>query len=250
MILTLAISAIACGVLVGDLIHIKTTDEKRRKLGQPTLIDILKNSRRRLSCEYNAQVSRHLLKLYAQTNPGAIEEHLRLKYSHEFDLFSIDFKHAAYNPITKRTEPSGWVREWDDNYATVFFYKDLDKVVPPPSPPPLPPQIGWTERDEEERIALFRANPLAFWLNPDWSDPSEPFWMREPAPLPQRYDSSAPPDKIRKLAEALSYGQFLELSGIRESNVVYLNGERITISRDEIRQAGQLAVKMRGRRYE
>lgn len=211
----------------------------RRAACQPTLWDVIASRWRGLTLIGKSTMSRRdLMRHYEIGGRESVRYFLQEQFRHKFDDFSIDYTLMHHNPTTGKDEPGGFrSNDCNQHHTTVFFYRRPEAPpAPPPPPPPAEPVGTWTERDERDRIELFLANPLAFWLNPDWSDPREPFWMRDPAPLPQE-DTGLTLDM---LVDALKYAQqHLELSviGVGETRTFLLDGERYDVPATMYREA-------------
>lgn len=235
-------------------------DPRRRALGQPTIIDIIKASRRDLTISHYAEISRStILQALNTSSPrDSLDRYIRQRFKDgtHFTDWSIDYVYAHRDHTGKR-KPGGWPSHKED-YATVWFYNRPTPPVPAPKPEAKPVPRPQTVDEEAERIAAFLKHPTAFWLNPDWNkarETGQPFWMHEPAQIPSRY--LPVPDKIERAAEIiadndLGYGVLTlqkVMSDYEHTMIImddpnsYENYE-IKLSAGEYRQAKRRAMEM------
>jgi hypothetical protein len=172
------------GITIGEAELRRRESKKRAAAGYPSFWEIIKHHRFDLKLVSAGDIP--LQKVRDAMARGGRSEvartiHEHFKPSRLKAAWSVGycFPHLDYNGKRR----AGYWSERDRNMVTVFFY---DPATPPPTPTPAPVLVteGWTATDEQRRLEMFLEGPSAFWLNPDWSDPKQPFWERDPAPIP------------------------------------------------------------------
>ena len=173
-----------------DTLMLLNKNRSHKKRAEPSLLEIIKHYRFDLKIDSSGKMPRRKIdEAMALGGRAAVEaaiyEHFKPCRKH--DDWSIGYRYPCVAFDGSR-HAGFWERQPRHDEASVFFY---DYVTPPaPSVEPKPPVVSaqlWTDEDERRRIEMYLAGPSAFWLNPDWSDPSEPFWMRDPAPIPAAF---------------------------------------------------------------
>lgn len=226
-------------------------NHRRRRLGQPSFRDIVRMCRPKLDLKSHGSLSRGLIaNALAHGGPTELDRLIREKFrgGTGFTDWSIDYLYPHYDYHGKH-HSGQWLHDGCERDATIYFYNRRVPVAPPapPKPEPKVEPVSWSDKDESQRIELFLANPLAFWLNPDWSDPSRPFWMLDPAPILSRFLPVT--DRIERAVEAIAFGDYQKLDRITVSgrdDVIYLidDGEELILTKAEYRQASRLARKL------
>lgn len=171
----------AAGVAVaGERLRAYRTQPKKHTVS-PSLVEALRPRKRIL-------VSSGTIKRFAldRMSRSEVDAYVRQKYSANptaWDEFSIDWLHPCFNPITGKYVHGQWTELDHDHTLTIYFYS-WPKPPPPPEPKKPEPKpeapTNWSPADEQHRRELYKANPLAFWLGPDFGAG----WDHTPLPAP------------------------------------------------------------------
>lgn len=246
IILTLIGLLIAYVVIDGFLLY--RMSHRRVAKGTPGLIEVLRHWNHDLKLVSMGTLSRHEVDSALWLGgKAALEDEIRRRFTKtKIDHWTLDYC-VPHRDLLGRPKHGFWAYNRTGE-ATIFFYEKAEKAVqpPPPAPPAQAPNT-WTDRDERHRIEMYLSNPLAFWLNPDWSDPSQPFWTRDPPPLPNQY---APEDeRVERAARIIANGprnSILEhYTVVQPGYAVFMydpeSGEEFRLNGREYRRAMRLA---------
>lgn len=183
----------------------------------------------------------------------ALDREIRKRFTGDYTDWSIDYVYAHYDYSGNR-KSGGWRNKEGLSESIIYFYKRQQPVIPEPKPVPPPPPVVEPVDEERMRIEAFIKHPTAFWLNPDWTkarETGEPFWMHDPAPVPQRY---LPVEaKIRQVAELIADDpvdfNMIECRTLDqylgdEMVIIMTMNDDIQLTRREYNQAQRLALRL------
>jgi hypothetical protein len=248
---------LALYALVEMIYTIFVVSPRRKALGQPTFADIWRMRNVPLDIKASGRMNRYEIQAALKVGGVALlDQEIRKKFSHgQFTDWSIDYAYRHYH-YNGRKVPGYWTKNEGSSEATVFLYNRRQPAVPKPAPSPvLRPET--TDIDEErQRFEAFLKHPSAFWLSPDWEkarETGEPFWMHDPAPVPNRY--LPVPEKITQAAEAIVASYEFHEARVLERR--FVGGETsffiyntpdgdtmIELDAGEYRQARRLALRL------
>lgn len=170
--------------------RVMASRDARRRF-QPSLLDILRASRRHYQLTHSVTLKRQIIdQRMVLGDRWRLDKFLRDYHPGEWTDWSIDYCYPHKNEFGV-SFPGSWGLHRDKkDTAKVYLYKRLDPPAPPPKPKKEPQKkaepievVVWSKSDELHQRLLFEQNPLAFWLAPDWErarELKEPVWMIEP----------------------------------------------------------------------